>query len=109
MNVKIFIISHYATHNTWTPYCDHCDLIQPIIRLHQSIVLNIMRKAVTLSGCVAPRLKPNLLLQLTREALGPLAARIMASDVFDGVGMDILLVSTDVIWNPESAPCLFMP
>jgi hypothetical protein len=60
-------------------------------------MLNIMRKALTLSGSVAPRLQSNLLPQLTREALGPLATRVMASDVFDGVGMDILLVSTDVI------------
>lgn len=56
-----------------------------------------MRKALTLSGSMAPRLQPNLLPQLAREALGPLAARVMASNILDGVGMDILFVSTDVI------------
>lgn len=60
-------------------------------------MLNIMREVLPLCGSMAPRLKPNLLPQFTREALGPLAARIMASDILHSVGMDILLVSTDVI------------
>lgn len=68
-------------------------------------MLNIMRKTLPLGSSMTPRLKPNLVPQFIREALRPLAARIMASDILHSVGMDILFMSTDIICNqpPRSA------
>lgn len=88
------IIAHQAsTLGQWSK------LVQFVIRLHQSIVLNIMGKHLSIDSGMAPRLETNLFSQLAREALGPLPTRIMLRHVFDGVWMDILFVRAHIVYD----------
>lgn len=68
-----------------------------IIRLHQSVVLDPNREPLALRSSMAPRLEPNFLPQLTREALRPLTTRIMLVHIFHSIRVDILLVGTKVV------------
>lgn len=88
------IIAHQAS-TLW----QWSKLVQFVIRLHQSIVLNVMGKHLSIDSGMAPRLETNLFSQLAREALGSLPSRIMLRHVFDGIWVDVLFVRAHVVYN----------
>ena len=64
-------------------------------------MLDITGKILPLGSGMAPRLEVNLLPKFGRETLGPFAAWIMFVYIFHGIGMDVILVSAQVIWFKE--------
>lgn len=72
--------------------------IQLIIRLHELIMLNIIRKHLSRDSTMTPRLEPNFLPELRREAMGPFAPGVLPSDILDSIRMDIFLVKAHIIY-----------
>lgn len=60
-------------------------------------MLNITGEVFPLGRRMAPRLEVNLFPQFAREALGPPETRVMLDDVFNRIGVDIVLVGTQVV------------